>query len=73
MWVGSAVQIQEKGSSAAGIGFYFLPESLFLSLIESNQKVAALGPPSHAAGSVHGLVCTDHRAGYGWWEIRLGR
>ena len=37
-WVGSTVQIQEKGSSAADTGFYFLPESLCLSLIESNLK-----------------------------------
>lgn len=49
-WVGSIVQIQEKGSSEANTGLYFPPESLCLSLVESNlegdrrQEVAALAP-----------------------------
>lgn len=53
-WMDPTVQIQDKSSSTADIGFYFLPESLCLSLIESNlegdrsQGVAALGPPSCA-------------------------
>lgn len=58
-WVGFIVQIQEKGSSEADIGLYFPPESLCLSLTESNlegdrrQGVAALAPLPWAAGSVH--------------------
>lgn len=37
-WLASIVQIQEKGSSEADTGLYFPPESLCLSLTESNLE-----------------------------------
>lgn len=83
--MGSTVQIWERRSkcssaiSESDIGFYVLPESLCLSLIESNlegdrsQGVAALGPPSYGAGSGHGWLCLGHRTSCGRWELRLGK
>lgn len=85
----SIVKIQERRSSASvpvvNSDTGFLSElnlCVFFNQVhpggrwEPENDITSPPPPTHppnAAGWVHSLVYLDHRVGFAWWEMRLGR